>query len=227
MDILLLAGLWLPREAWGETAEALRRLGHDPVAVALPGADDGATDATLEDQLDAVLAAVDASERPLVVGHSAACALAWIVADRRPGAVGSVALVGGFPSSDGQAYADLFPMVDGVMPFPGWGPFEGADAADLGEHARRRFAAQAVPVPEGVARGIVRLGDERRFEVPVLVVCPEFTERQARTWVDAGDVPELARARHVSYVDLDTGHWPMLTRPAALAGVLADAAGSI
>lgn len=223
MDIVLVAGLWLKRNVWDDTTEALRRLGHEPVAVALPGADDGSSDATLEDQIAAVLAEVDAADRPLVVGHSAACALGWIVADRRPTALSSLALVGGFPSADGQSYADFFPVVDGVMPFPGWKPFEGADAADLDERARRRFAAEAVPVPEGVARGTVRLLDERRLEVPVVIVCPEFTPEQARAWVEAGEIPELARAKNVSYADIPTGHWPMLTQPAALAGVLATA----
>lgn len=224
MDILLVAGLWLKRNVWDGTAEALRRLGHEPVAVALPGADDGSVAATLEDQLEAVLAEVDAADRPLVVGHSAACTLAWMVADRRPGALSSLALIGGFPSGDGRTYADFFPVVDGVMPFPGWRPFEGADAADLDERARRRFAAEAVPVPEGVARGTVRLRDERRLDVPVVVVCPEFTPEQVRAWVDAGEIPELARARHVTYVDIPTGHWPMVTQPVVLAAVLDAAA---
>ena len=76
-------------------------------------------------------------------------------------------------------------------------------------------------MPEGVAKGVVRLGDERRYDVPVIVVCPEFTPEQAREWVAAGDVPELARAKDVDFVDIDSGHWPMLTRPAELARILA------
>jgi len=71
----------------------------------------------------------------------------------------------------------------------------------------------------------VRPTDERRFDVPVVVVCPEFTPAQAREWIAAGDVPELARAKHVEFVDLDSGHWPMLSRPAELARVLAGSAG--
>jgi pimeloyl-ACP methyl ester carboxylesterase len=224
MDILLVAGLWLKRDVWAETADALRRLGHEPVAVALPGVDGGSMEATLEDQVEAVLAEVDAADRPLLVGHSAACALGWIVADRRPKAVSSLALIGGFPLGDGQTYADFFPVVDGAMPFPGWGPFEGPDAADLDERARGRIASEAVPVPGGVAQGTVSLRDEGRFDVPVVMVCPEFTPEQARAWVDAGEVPELARAKHVMYVDIPTGHWPMVTQPAALAGVLDTAA---
>ncbi|WP_328748394.1 alpha/beta hydrolase [Streptomyces sp. NBC_00285] len=227
MDILLIAGLWLDGSAWDDVVPELTALGHHPVPLTLPGQGDGDTSATLDDQLGAVLAAVDAAPgKPLVVGHSAAATLAWLAADARPEKVAKVALVGGFPSAHGQAYADYFAMEGGAMPFPGWDPFEGADAADLDQQARDRFASAAVPVPEGVAKGVVRLTDERRFDVPVVVVCPEFTPAQAKELVAAGDSPELARAARLEYVDLDSGHWPMATRPRELARVLAEAANS-
>jgi pimeloyl-ACP methyl ester carboxylesterase len=225
MDILLIAGLWLDGSAWGDVVPALEALGHRPVPLTLPGQGDGSASATLDDQVAAVLAAVDSSPgRPLVVGHSAACTLAWLAADARPEKVAKTALIGGFPSTDGQPYADFFEVKDGVMPFPGWDPFEGADSADLDEEARRAFAAAAIPVPEGVARGVVHLTDERRFDVPVVLVCPEYTPAQAQEWIGAGDVPELAKARHVELVDIDSGHWPMVTQPAELARLLAAAA---
>lgn len=221
-DFILLAGLWLTGEVWAPVAAELSRLGHRPHVPALPGADDGATAATLDDQLGAVLDAVDAVERPVVVGHSAAATLAWLAADRRPAAVARVVLVGGFPGADGDRYADFFPVTGGVMPFPGWEPFEGPDADDLDAGARRRFADAAVPVPATVARAPVRLSDERRYAVPITLVCPEFSPDDARAWVAAGELPELQRAADVSFVDVDSGHWPMLTRPVELARLLAD-----
>jgi pimeloyl-ACP methyl ester carboxylesterase len=225
MDILLIAGLWLDGSAWDEVVPALEALGHRPVPITLPGQGDGATSATLDDQVSAVLAAVDTSTgKPVVVGHSAASTLAWLAADARPERVASVALIGGFPTSDGKSYADFFESTDGAMPFPGWAPFDGPDSADLDEDARRAIAAAAIPVPDGVARGVVRLADERRFDVPVVLVCPEFDPAQAREWIAAGDVPELARARTVDFVDIDSGHWPMFTRPTELARLLADVA---
>lgn len=225
MDILLIGGLWLDASAWDDVVPQLEALGHRPVPVALPGQGDGSASATLQDQVAAVLAAVDAAAgKPLVVGHSAACTLAWLAADARPEQIAGVALVGGFPWDDGKLYADLFEITDGVMPFPGWGPFEGPDSADLSDDVKAAFTARAVAVPVGVARGTVHLTDERRFDVPVTVVCPEFSPDQAREWIDAGDVPELARTKNVDLVDLDSGHWPMFSRPAELARVLARAA---
>ncbi len=110
------------------------------------------------------------------------------------------------------------------MPFPGWGPFEGADSVDLDEEAKRRIAAAAIPVPEGVSKGVVRLADERRYDVPVVLVCPEFTPAQAKEWIAAGELPELAKAKHVDFVDIDSGHWPMFTKSVELARLLAAVA---
>ena len=224
MDIVLLAGLWLPQSIWDEVKAELEGLGHRPLAPPLPGVDDGSTTATLADQLEAALQAIDAASRPMVVGHSAACGLAWLIADRRPDDVSQVVLVGGFPGSDGDAYADFFPIEDGVMAFPGWEPFEGPDAADLDADDRDRIAAMSVPVPEGVARGIVTYDDDGRFEVPTLLICPEFTPDQAKEWIDGGELPELSGVRSLDFADIDSGHWPMVTRPAELAGILDSAA---
>lgn len=221
-QIVLLGGLWLDGSVWTGVASELEKRGRHAVPVTLPGQGDGNMSATLADQMTAVLAAVDAGlGSSVVVGHSAACTLAWMVADARPERVAKVVLIGGFPSSNGQPYADFFEITDGVMPFPGWGPFEGADAADLDEQARRAFEMSAIPVPEGVARGVVQLADNRRFDIPVVMVCPEFTPAQAREWIAAGDLPELTPAKHVDLVDIDSGHWPMVTRPTELARILA------
>jgi pimeloyl-ACP methyl ester carboxylesterase len=225
MDILLIAGLWLDGSVWGDVVAALESHGHRPIPLTLPGQGDGSAAATLDDQVATVLAATDATSGPsMVVGHSAACTLAWLAADARPERVAKVVLIGGFPSADGATYADFFVVHDGVMPFPGWDRFEGPDSADLDEDARSRLAAAAIPVPEGVSKGVVHLSDKRRFDVPVLLVCPEFTPAQAQQWIDSGDVPELAKATRVDYVDIDSGHWPMITQPIELARLLAEAA---
>ncbi len=138
-----------------------------------------------------------ASDQPIVVGHSAACTLAWPATEARPHKP-RVALIGGFPSADGESYADFFEVRDRAM--------------------------AAIPVREGVTKGVVRLADDRRFDVPAVLVCPEFPPAQAQEWIGAGDVPELAKAKHVDFVDIDSGHWPMVSQPIELARLLATAA---
>jgi pimeloyl-ACP methyl ester carboxylesterase len=227
MDIVLLGGLWLDGSSvWNSVATELAALGHRAVPVTLPGQGDGNPSATLADQVAAVTAAVDAAAgRPMVVGHSAACTLAWLAADARPYELSQVAMIGGFPAADGQPYFGGLPIRDGALPFPGWDVFEGPDSADLDDAARRAIASAAIPVPEGVTSAVVKLADERRYDVPVLLVCPEFTPAQAKEWIDQGESPELAKSRHVSFADIDSGHWPMFSAPGELARLLARAAG--
>ena len=224
MDIVLIAGLWLDGSTvWDNVAADLEARGRRAVPVTLPGQGDGNTSATLADQVAAVVAAVDAAAgRPMVVGHSAACSLAWLAADARPGKISKVVLIGGFPSSDGGTYFDA--SQEGALPFPGWGEFDGPDSADLDEAAKQAIASAAIPVPEGVIRGVIRLADERRYDVPVVLICPEFSPAQAREWIEHGQVPELARSKDVSFADIDSGHWPMISAPADLARLLAQAA---
>lgn len=225
MDIVLIAGMWLDGSAWDDVVPELEELGHHPIPLTLPGQGDGNTAATWADQVAAVVAAVDAADGPaLVVGHSAACALAWVAADARPAKVARSVLIGGMPSPDGEKYFGYFEPVDGVVPFPGWAPFEGPDSDDMSEELKAAVAAAAIAVPAAVTQGIVSLTDERRYDVPVTLVCPEFTPAQAREWLEAGDIPELAKATRLDYVDIDSGHWPMFTRPVELARILADCA---
>lgn len=225
MDMLLIAGLWLDGSAWDAVVPQLESRGHRAVALTLPGQGDGSTSATLDDQVAAVLAAVDQTDgKVLVVGHSAAATLAWLAADARPDKVARTALVGGFPSSDGEPYAAFFETEDGAMPFPGWEPFDGPDSDDLDAATRKRIEAAAIPVPEAVAKGVVRLTDERRFDVPATLVCPEFSPAQAKEWIAGGDLPELAKARNLDFADIDSGHWPMFSKPVEFARLLAELA---
>lgn len=224
MDIVLVAGLWLDGSAWDDVLPELEARGHRGIALTLPGQGDGATTATYADQVAAVLSAVDAADgAPLVVGHSAACTLAWAAADRRPDAITGVALIGGFPSTEGEKYADFFEPVDGAMPFPGWEKFEGPDSDDMSEELKSDLLDRMIPVPVGVTRGEVHWTSQARHDVPLTLICPEFSPAEAQEWIDGGDVPELASANALELVDIASGHWPMFTQPAALAALLDDA----
>ncbi|MEZ5089464.1 MAG: hypothetical protein R2719_06860 [Micropruina sp.] len=63
--------------------------------------------------------------------------------------------------------------------------------------------------------------------MPTTLICPEFTPDDARDWIAAGDLPELAKAERLDLADLDSGHWPMVSEPAALAALLATATGGV
>jgi hypothetical protein len=118
-------------------------------------------------------------------------------------------------------------VVNGVMAFPGWETFEGPDSDDLDADARAALDAVSVPVPGGVAEALVELSDERRYAVPLVLVCPEYSPDQARAWLEAGEMPEVALAQRVSFANIDSGHWPMATQPVELARLLAGIAEAV
>ena len=80
------------------------------------------------------------------------------------------------------------------MPFPGWSEFEGPDSADLDGAAKQGIASAAIPVPEGVTRGVIRLADERRYDVPVVLICPEFPRPRPGSGSTRAGSPSWRRA---------------------------------
>lgn len=222
MDIILIAGMWLDGGAWDEVVPALTALGHRPVPLTLPGQGDGNAQATLDDQVDAVVAAIDAAEgKVLLVGHSAACTIAWLGADRRTDRVAKVVIIGGFPQSEGQPYFAMFEPRDAMVEFPGWEPFAGPDSDDLDADLKASIARSAVAVPASVTHAPVHYTSEERYAIPVVMVCPEYSVADARAWVEGGETPELEPVTNLRYVDIDSGHWPMFSKPGELASLLA------
>lgn len=71
-----------------------------------------------------------------------------------------------------------------------------------------------------VLTGTVRLSDERRYDVPATALCPEFSPEDLLQWIDEGEIPELARTKHLELVDIESGHWPQLTQPERFAEVI-------
>src|SRR5215204_2980014 len=86
--IVLVPGWWLGAWAWDEVSQALRAEGHDVIALTLPGL--GSKDAdrssiSLNDHVDAVVDAVVAAGRPVVlVVHSGAAVSGYAASDRVP-----------------------------------------------------------------------------------------------------------------------------------------------
>ncbi len=229
-DIVLIPGLWLNEHTWDRVVPLLEDAGHRVRALTLPGMESQAADrrgVTLADHVAAVVTAVDGAAGPvMLVGHSAGCGLGHAALAARPDRVARAVWVGGFPGESGDRLLGGLPAENGEVPMPDWVEVgEAANVVDFDEAALRRFYAEAIPVPEAVIATPLEFPDDpRRFDVPVTMVCPEYTADDAREWVDGGDLPELAQARAVEYVDLPGGHWPQLTQPAALAQVILDAA---
>src|SRR5450830_1472302 len=110
-----------------------------------------------------------------------------------------------------------------------WAALEavGTSAQGLDDGMRAAFRARAVPHPAGPAREPVRVSDPRRLDVPVTAICSSLPSEVLRTLAHPGPPlhTELGDL-DVTYVDVPTGHWPMLSRPSELAAAIVAAASS-
>lgn len=240
MDVILIPGFWLDASSWERVTPVLAETGHRLHPITLPGLESGVAARPdldpagigLSDHIAAVVDLVDQLDGPVVlVGHSGGGSVAHGVVDARPERIAKVVYVDAGPPADGDVINDELPVVDGVVPLPDWSEFMPEDLIDLDDGLRAEFRARALPEPVGVTRDPIRLTDERRFDVPIAVIACEFPSAMLREAIAAGQpwVRELARVKHVEYVDLPTGHWPQFTKPVqlgqAIASVLPSAAG--
>jgi len=228
--VVLVPGFWLGAWAWDALLEPLRGAGLDPVPVTLPGLnpDDERASVTRADHVGAVTDLLDTLPGEVVlVGHSGGGPVIGEALDRRPDRVRRAVFVDTGPLEDGAALnADLPPAVTEV-PLPSWSEFaeQGSSIEGLDEAALADFRSRAVPHPARVAREAVRVGDPRRFDVPVTAICTSLPSQMLRTMVDGGPPLHTELGRFdVTYVDVPTGHWPMFSRPADLAAELVRAA---
>ncbi len=226
MDIILIPGFWLDASSWDGVRPTLEQAGHRVHALTLPGLESKDADRAaigLRDHVDAVTAAVDQTDGPVVlVGHSGGGAIAHAVADARPDRVARVVYVDSGPLGHGGCINDELPVVDGEIPLPDWSEFPDEDMRDMDDEQREAFRARAIPEPARVSYDKQQLSDARRYDVPATVIACEFTSDQLKEWIAQGHpfVSELAAMRNVDYVDLPTGHWPQFTKPAELSQAL-------
>jgi pimeloyl-ACP methyl ester carboxylesterase len=232
MDIILIPGFWLDGSSWDEVVPALKQAGHRTHALTLPGKeskDADRSEITLRDHIDAVVRVIDAVDpadgEVVLVGHSGGGAIAHGAVDARPDRVARVVYVDSGPLGEGGVINDELPSENGEVPLPDWSVFDDEDLVDLDDELRAAFRERAIPEPLHVTSDPQRLSDERRYDVPVTVIASEFPSAKLREWMEQGHLQELAKIRHVDYVDLPTGHWPQFTRPQDLGQAILASVG--
>lgn len=231
MDLILIPGFWLDASSWSEVTPGLEAAGHRVHPLTLPGMESRDSDRSaigLEDWLAAVTAAVDAAEGPVVlVGHSAGGPLAHGAVDRRPDKVAKVVYVDTIPLPDDNAIVMGLEPEEGAsdVPLPDWSQLDEPDLRDLDEELRASFRERAIPVPARVVTEHLRLGDERRYDVPATAIMCGYPTDQVKHWITEGQpwMTELSRIKELELVDLPTGHWPQLTKPEELTKAILSA----
>jgi pimeloyl-ACP methyl ester carboxylesterase len=231
---VLVAGAWLGGWAWQETAEALRARGHEPLPLTLTGLDgNAAPEANLSTHIEDIVAFADKHDLRdfALVGHSYGGVPVTGAAARLGDRLAHVIYVDSAPFTEGMRMLDLMSpeaaeelrsrVTGGLLPLPSFDVLAQSASLDgLDDDQLERLRARAVPHPFG--------SYEQPLPAPAtlaphvgraVVACHDF-----QRLLDAG-VPALASVTRPPWrrVDLDTGHWPMFSEPAALAAALAEA----
>lgn len=235
MHIILVPGLWLDASTWGEVTPALEAAGHRTHPLTMPGVGASGEQAAGIGMADWVAAAVDALDGldgPIaLVGHSGGGNVVYGAVDARPERVSHVVFLDTFPPADGGSVSE-FPVVDGVVPFPGWDFFDDSDVADLDPQTRAEAATRTKSVPERVPTDPIHLTDERRRSVPATMITGTVPAAQIRQIIAQAPAwaAELAALDHLEIIELGepgdpTGHWPQFSRPGAVAEAILRAIG--
>ncbi|HSI99223.1 MAG TPA: alpha/beta hydrolase [Patescibacteria group bacterium] len=226
--IILVPGFWLGAWAWEEVAGILRADGHDVTAITLPGLeslDADRSSVSFTDHVDAICAAVEAKEAPVVLAvHSASGFSGYAASDRIPERIAAMVYVDTAPGK-----GPLDPSFDGVEKPMVWSEIEEEESLDgLSEGQKDTFRHRAVPVPGSLIREAVELTNDARRDIPSTFICTSFTAEQYRAYASEEPAPAflagIPELRNTTWVDLPTSHWPMWSRPRELAELIGNVA---
>ncbi|WP_425841074.1 alpha/beta fold hydrolase [Streptomyces fractus] len=236
-EFVLVPGLFTGPDAWRETAAKLAAEGAKVHVVDLGPATD------LDAHIARVVAAVDTitdGQDIVLVGHGYGAYPAVGAADRRAHRVARVVYLDTGPVQDGAvALAAVLDQelrerlaedgsTEGELPTPSrdewrrWG-----STAGLSDEALDRLTAHASPQPLGTLLQPLRLTGAGAGLPTTGVLCAESgaTIGAVRMMLRFGDPTIKALVRDdVTFFELPTGHWPMLSCPDELADVLLRAA---
>jgi pimeloyl-ACP methyl ester carboxylesterase len=229
-EFVLVPGAWLGSSVWDEVAERLRAAGCGAHPVTLSGVAERRGEGPAGQQAH-VRDVVDAVEKAglrdvVLVGHS----YSGIPVGQAAGLLGDrlarVVYVDANVPVDGGSFVTSFPgageVAEAVAANAGWwappGPEE-FDGQGLGPEQIARLLAGATPHPGPSLTEPAALARPLESMPTTYVKClldwPEPT----------GAAAELLAADRWELVEMDTGHWPMFSRPDELARVLLTAAG--
>ncbi|GAA4007230.1 alpha/beta hydrolase [Allokutzneria multivorans] len=216
---VLVPGAWIGGWAYAEVADLLRAEGHEVHAVTLSGLDGGGDAASidLETHIADVVEVIGDRENVVLVGHSYAGLVITGVADRVGERLAQLVYLDSAPFENGEAMLDFtgpVPNVDGRLPYPSFEAL--SQDAGIDKDTYDFLSTKAVGHPYGAYAQALRISDKEPTYKRVVIACDDF-----RGLVATG-MPRfqqfVAPAWH--RVDIDTGHWPMVTAPKELAEVL-------
>ncbi|MFH9350814.1 alpha/beta fold hydrolase [Kitasatospora sp. NPDC017646] len=230
VNFVLVAGARLGAWAWEDVVPHLRAAGHGVHPLTLSGlAEKRGVPAGQQTHVEDVVTEVEQRDlhEVVLVGHSYAGVPVGQAAQRIGDRLARLVLVDASVPADGESFAAGWPdggtaLKTAIAENGGWWPCaepEHFTGHGLNDEQIARIVAGATPHPgatltePAVLTG--SLGDLPTTYLACLLP-------------DAGpdeEVAELLAGEHWRLVELDTGHWPMFSRPQELARILLDAAG--
>ena len=246
MRFVLVHGGFHAAWCWERTIAELTSLGHDAVAVDLPGP--GARideESTLDNRRDTIVAALQAGdEKSVLVGHSGGGFDATLAADARPDLVAHICYLAAALPREGRTYPEAMAMRDDDSgPVELDGEFDGDVGEMLGYLRFDESGAMTFADFEGAWKyfyhdcdeatarwAFDRLGPERFGDTTVTPVSvPSFwaadlprsfivceQDRSMPRWL----ADTVASRLGVEQLSIDASHSPFLSRPRELAELL-------
>jgi pimeloyl-ACP methyl ester carboxylesterase len=235
---VLVHGAWHDGRCWSPVVDALERLGHPAATVDLPSDRPGLG---CLDYAAVVEEVVAGSPEPCVlVGHSLGGLTVPVVAERLgPERVVALVLVAALVPEPGRSFDDQVRTDPGVMA-------EGFGRGQI-RHDDRTTSWPPAAARDGLYRGVAEESTPELVEAAVatlgrqawaigrepspLGAWPSVPTTVVVCADDRVVGPDRLRARAgalpgATVVELPGGHFPMLTRPAELAGIVVAAAGN-
>ena len=240
---VLIGGFWIGAWAWREVAARLTAAGHLVFPLSLTGLGERKAQAApgvgLETHVADVVHFIISGDLHdvVLVGHSGAGAIITIVADRIPERLAGLVYVDSGPVPDGACIADFSGPTgradtirkaayqgDGWrIALPPWSELGEPMLAGLDTAKREFFRANAADQPLRVAIDPVRLRGKQRGAIPCRAILCTIPAVAVRGMIASGN-PWFAPMAGPEWTlsELPTGHWPMLSEPGRLAGMLVD-----
>lgn len=234
-EFVLIPGAWLGAWAWKRVVPVLEKRGHSAYPVTLTGMGERVHLATegigMETGIQDVLNVIRYNDLDdvVLVGHSFAGKVAAAVTDRAVDKVVKVLYVDGFHPQKVRtpqgAFPDEFPVEGSMVPLPE--EFLESVGKDVQGADREWFVSMATPTPVKYLRDPITLSSKIDSVKTAYIFC---TLGDTLSWYLSqspnSSVDEVLRANlDGPYRLIESGHWPMITKPLQLAEAMMSLSG--
>lgn len=230
-SFVLIPGAWLGKWVWEGVVAPLRKEGHATYTVALQGMGEDAgmplEDVGMETAVQDVLNLIEGNtlDDLVIVGHSFAGKVAAVVADRVHEKVNTLIYLDGFTPERVRtpqgSFPDEFPVQGLSVPFPQ--EFLDAVGKDVQGGNRELLLSKATACPVRYFRDSITLSTAFDSIREAYIYC---RGGDTLSWIlsqaQGGESEDeaLKKTLRGPYRIVDSGHWPMITKPVELAECL-------